>query len=101
LDQYVIKEVAFDDLKTKTGLKYTATSFKKKLQAYSKYNEWVFNPQDAKGYQVDGRIMQKVDNETKEMFYIRTTGAKASEAIKQAQVEFKEAKDDIEDELPF
>lgn len=100
LDNYVIKEVALDDLKSKTGYKYTANSFKKKLHAYAKYNEWAFNPQDIKGYQLDGRIMQKVDGETKEMFYIKTTGTKPSEAIQQAQVTTSDAEDD-KDELPF
>jgi len=101
LDKPFIKDVAFDDLKQKTGSKFSSYKFKKRVAAFAKYNEWEFNPADTEGMQKDGRIMQKVDGELREMFYIKTTNAKASEALKTASESAENPKDKIDDDLPF
>lgn len=101
LDRVFIKEKAFEDLKQKTGLKYSSTKFKKSLKAYSEFKEWIFNPSDVKGYQKDGRIMQKVGDETMEMIYIKTLVEKPSSAIIKSTESGGIPKDKVDDDLPF
>lgn len=95
LDTPFIKTNAFEELKKATSLKYSPTKFKKALKAYAEYNEWIFNPSDIKGYQKDGRIMQRVGNETLEVIYIRTQQVSPSEAIGDSSNE------EHDDGLPF
>lgn len=103
LDKNFVKENAFDDLKQKTGLKFSSTKFKKCLHAYCELNEWILNPSEAKGYQKDGRIMQKIGDDTMEMIHIQTSKPKLSEAltISKTQEEGQAPKDNIDDDLPF
>lgn len=79
LNRYVVKEEAYEDYCK--GNKYTKTpnAFKKALKAYCKFNEWEFNPPSS-GVK-NGRIMQKHEGETKEMFFIDTTGGKMQDVI--------------------
>jgi len=98
LDKPFVKEYAFEDFKKQIKLNFTPTRFKKCMKAFCEYNEWEFNPSETNGYQKDGRIMQKVDGESKEMLFIKTTGTKASEAIAVSKTDGKDA---IDDGLPF
>ncbi|MFB9055034.1 hypothetical protein ACFFVB_18280 [Formosa undariae] len=101
LDNFVVKDLAFEDLKQKTGLKFSSTSFKKKLAAYAKYNEWIFNPEEI-GLDENGRKMQKVDGKTKEVFYIKSKVPKKDEAIAASTTDAtKQSADDLENDLPF
>lgn len=101
LDTPVLKDMAFDDLKQKTGLKFTATKFKKRLIAFCQFNEWIFNPKEML---TDGnRILQSIDGNTREVFYIKTKISKQSEALAASQADSinQEASSEDEDELPF
>ncbi len=97
LDVYLVKQDAWEDFQ-KTKSKMSPTKFKKCVKAYCKYNEWIFNPKE---YQTEknGRILKTIDNETKEVFYIKTTNSKKVEVQKAAASE--PIKDDNHDDLPF
>jgi len=98
LDKYVLKDMAFDDLKTKTGAKFTSTKFKKRLIAFCQFNEWVFNPKEML---TDGnRILQSIDGNTREVFYIKTTNSKQSDAISASKNE-GDNQGEQNDDLPF
>lgn len=101
LDVQFIKEFAFENLKEKTGYKYTSHSFKKKVKAYAEYNEWSFNPKD-KGLSFDnnGRIMKTIDGKTHEMFYIDTKIASQTEALTAAK-DAPTVGDELDEDLPF
>lgn len=101
LDKHITKTMAFEDLKSKTPLKYTSTSFKKRVRAYCKYQEWLFNPSDVEGYRSEGRITMNIDGSSEEMFFIRTEISKPAEAIKVSKTPEELPKDDIDNDLPF
>jgi hypothetical protein len=71
LDNYFSKEMAFDEFTkaTKQG-KWTTTKFKKALKAYCQLHGYVLNPKDL--HTAPGRIVQKIDNKSTEVIYIRT-----------------------------
>lgn len=97
LNKYIIKDLALKDLIEKTGYKLTPHKFKKSLKAYCQLNEWVFNGPETgeKG----GRIMRKHEGTTMEFFYINTTTAKNTEAIKASTG--KSEPGNIYEDLPF
>ena len=104
LDCYVRKDYAFDNFKDVTGYsKMTTTRFKKSLKAFAKFNEWIFNPEgEGINYDSNGRIMMKVEAETVEHFYIKTTAPKKSESVKASSVDDLDVvSKDINDDLPF
>lgn len=101
-DNFVVKDEAFEDFRKQTGFtKFSSTKFKRALKAYAKYNEWDFNPTDVKGYQSDGRIMHKVDKDTKEMFYMRTKTTTQNDVLKESSNTNDTKSDEIDDDLPF
>lgn len=79
LDDYVSKQYAFENFEKSTNAKrWTSQKFKKSLNAYAKYNGWIFNPKDIAP---EGRIIKKVQGASEEHFYIRTTkGLPAAQA---------------------
>jgi hypothetical protein len=71
LDNYFSKEMAFDDFMKATKLgKWTTNKFKKAMKAYCQLNDYVMNPKDL--HNSAGRIVQKINSKTEEVFYIRT-----------------------------
>jgi hypothetical protein len=71
LDNYFSKEMAFDDFLKATQLrKWTVNKFKKAIKAYCQFNNYILNPKDLLNSK--GRIVQKIDNKTQEVLYIRT-----------------------------
>lgn len=97
LDNYFLKEMAFDDFDraTKLGKKWTIHKFKKAIKAYCQLNGYIFNPKDLQNN--NKRIVQKVDGKTVESIYIRTVETpKAftnSENVKEYQSEEELFKD--------
>ncbi|HUI31985.1 MAG TPA: hypothetical protein VLY84_00080 [Dysgonamonadaceae bacterium] len=99
LDVLFIKDFAFDNLKEKTGYKYTSHSFKKKIRAFAEYNEWSFNPKDKDlSFDSNGRIMKNIDGKTCEMFFIDTKIASHVEAITASSDGIV---DSLDSDLPF
>ncbi|OBQ56070.1 hypothetical protein JJL45_05345 [Tamlana sp. s12] len=101
LNTFVVKDDAFEDLKNKTGFKYSPNKFKKNLKAYAKFNEWEFNPTSS-GVDASGRIIHRIDGNTKEVFFMKTPPAKQTEVIAKSKLsENKGANDDLDNDLPF
>lgn len=101
LDNYLPKQVAWDDFK-KTGSKISTHSFKKRLEALCQYNSWEFNPDDCKGYSHETkRIMQKIDGKSQEVFFIRAYSKRAGEIIEQQTESKNKTGNGLDDELPF
>jgi len=72
LDNYFSKEMAFEDfLKASKQNKWSTNKFKKAMKAYCQLNDYLFNPKDL--LNAPGRIVQKLDGKTQEVFFIRTT----------------------------
>ena len=57
-----------DDFKQDSGMKWSPQQFKRAIEAWCKYNNLEFNPREMTNE--EGRIIDKVDNKTEEMFYI-------------------------------
>lgn len=71
LDNYFSKEMAFDDFMKATKLgKWTTNKFKKAMKAFCQLNDYIFNPKDL--HNDRGRIVQKINSKTEEVFFIRT-----------------------------
>jgi len=79
-NQYFSKEEAFESLKSsgKMFTNWTSQKFKRALQAYCQYNNWIFNP--AEMGTKDGRILKKFRGETQEVIFIKTTEDTLEEA---------------------
>jgi hypothetical protein len=93
LDSYFSKEMAFDDFIKATKLgKWTTNKFKKAMKAYCQLNDYILNPKDL--HNAPGRIVQKIDGKSQEVFYIRT--ASIPEMVKRTE---KVKEYDNEDEI--
>lgn len=98
LDAYFSRESAYLTFKEKTGAKHTPHKFKKCVEAFCEYNGWKLNPSTCKGYRPkEKRIIQNIDNESMEMFYIETKPAPAEKPITVSKTQ----NDTIDDDLPF
>jgi hypothetical protein len=78
LDNYVSKADLYESFIKDTGLlksKYKAATFKKNVERYCRYNNWVFNPQHLLTDHKNRRIMK--NNE--EYFYLQTAELKSPE----------------------
>lgn len=72
LDNYFSKEFAFEDfVKATKQNKWSTNKFKKAMKAFCQLNDYLFNPKDLMN--APGRIVQKLDGKTQEVFFIRTT----------------------------
>lgn len=99
LNTYVVKQVAYDDYQKNIKFAKTITKFKTALKDYCKLKEWDFNP-EGRG-EKDGRIMQKVDGETVEVFFIDALSSNQTAAIKDSISELNEANGSDQEDLPF
>ena len=72
LDNYVVKDVAFEDFKKKPGTNlWSIVKFKKALKAFCQYNGYTFCPKDLQNDK-SGRIIKKEGGVAMENIYIRT-----------------------------
>jgi hypothetical protein len=71
LDNYFSKDFAFEEFikSTKQG-KWSSNKFKKAMKAFCQLNDYILNPKDL--HNSPGRIVQKLDGKTQEVFFIRT-----------------------------
>ena len=71
LDQYFSKEFAFEEfIKSTKQTKWSPNKFKKAMKAFCQLNDYILNPKDL--HTSAGRILQKIDGKTQEVFFIRT-----------------------------
>lgn len=80
LNADVIKNVAYEDLKTKkANLKnLTSTDFKKRLEHYCELNGYTFNPAEMINDKNNNRITKYLHGKTQEVIYIRDPKKEAS-----------------------
>ncbi|NKI28239.1 hypothetical protein HCG49_16925 [Arenibacter sp. 6A1] len=71
LDRLISRVDAFQDYQRVAQGKKSANNFKKSVKAYCKLNNFILNPKeiDKSG---DGRIIQKFEGKSQELFYIKT-----------------------------
>ncbi|WP_026730176.1 hypothetical protein [Flavobacterium denitrificans] len=92
LDNYFSKEHAFDEFLKATKLhKWTSNKFKKAMKAYCQLNKYIFNPKDL--HNSGGRIVQKIQGKTEEVFFIKTI--EVSEPIEHKEVTEYKNEDEI------
>lgn len=71
LDQYFSKEFAFEEfIKSTKQTKWSPNKFKKAMKAFCQLNDYILNPKDL--HTSTGRILQKIEGKTQEVFFIRT-----------------------------
>jgi len=78
LDKKILKSTvhaSFDPNYDKSSAKMTSSSFKKKLKTWIKTKNYIecFNPQELQNDK-EGRILNKIDGETREFIYIKSKG---------------------------
>lgn len=92
LDQYFSKAFAFEEfLKATKQNKWTSNKFKKALKAYCQLNNYIFNPKEL--HNKDGRMIQRVDDKTQEVIYIRTI--EIPEVFKTNDVQVYNSEEDV------
>ena len=92
LNTEIVREVAFEDFKTSTSLfKWSSQKFGTAIKAWCKFNGYVFNPKELCNDK--NRIIKKVDDKPKEMFFIQAPQAE--------EIKIENAAKEVEGDSPF
>jgi hypothetical protein len=102
LNKHVVKEYAFNDFITQAKVKlWTTNKFKKALNAYCKFRDLEFNPQeycqDTLHDRIIGNIIEDGKSRTVEMIHLRTVDYRVENNINGVII----SDTSIEKELPF